>query len=97
MIIEVVVLFVRVVLNIEVVLVEVSEHVDSIESISELLVVMEGDGSEGVEDVSINGSGSGEVVPLGLSGLLFLCLRVRLIDEGVPDEDKRVEGHMSRV
>lgn len=79
-IIRVVIVLPNVLLGVDVVLVQVSVHVDVSETVLQLRVVVVGNWSEGIEQIRINLRCLGHGLPLFLLGFLLASLHVGLND-----------------
>ncbi len=88
---------VNVALSVDLVLVQVSVHVDVSETILQLGVVVVRDGREGIEQIGINLSGLGHIFPLLLLGLLLTVLHVRLHNVEVNAQDAGVYEEVKAI
>ena len=84
-------------LGVDLVIIQVSVHVDVSETILQLGVVVVRDGGEGIEEIGINLSGLGHILPLLLLGLLLTVLHVRLHNIEVNAQDAGVNEEVKAV
>ena len=84
-------------LGVDLVLIQVSVHVDVSETILQLGVVVVRNGGEGIEKIGINLFGLGHILPLLLLGLLLTVLHVRLHNIEVNAQDAGVNEEVKAV
>lgn len=96
-IVRVVVVLPHILLGVDLVLVQITVHVDVSETILQLGVVVVGDRSERIEQIGVNLGGLGHRLPLLLLRLLLVALHVGLHNVEIDTEDAGVSQEVEAI